>query len=1278
MSKLVSFVAAVLILFFQLPVIGANAQSFVPDPDVSDVWQPAQPARVARPAAQPNGLHAFTNSKANYYSFSSPTRHMSDEAVAANTGNEHDPELGMLYREAPCSNCYEVISERTETTKTFVKEGSGATEKMTQTSTQPMHYRDGAGNWRTIVAQLQPDASNHGVYRVTQGQTPLTVSAVAGNTFAELGAVKFNNMLELIYVKPSGEHVSLGVANWTNHTAGDQGIYITDAWPGIDVEMTVLRSALKTNFHIKNPMPLYADGKLLIRDNTVLATGLELDHHAGKTVNGDILVKNAAGDNQYGIGAAYVYEQGSNATHVQTLDYRIGTSGKLDIVLPGDYLNKPAATYPVIIDPLVSLATSVPVTGSSYNATWATGSGCLYTNPANTPVNCTVTGIEFQFQYTAVSPMAVQYGAYSFYKGTCRSPAAAAFSWSCAGFTPGTCSATGGATYDIFSELASCLPPPSCASIPLNIQMRFYQNWATTAACVSTWCYGSQPFIITVFGRTVQLNAVAATPASICLGASSSLTASGIYGVGPYTYSWTPGALTGSPVSVSPTATTTYNLTITDACGITATGSTTVTINTVAPITGTTTLCVGNTSNLNDATTGGHGWTSSNTGVATITSPAGIVTAVAPGTTTITYTLTSTGCYTTTVVTVTPVPGAITGTATLCVGSATNLFNAATGGTWSSSTPGIASISSTGVVTGAAVGTATITYGSPSCYSTTTVTVNLLAPITGTLSVCKGNTTLLADAMSAGTWSSSNTAVATIAPSTGIVTGMSAGTTLISYLIPSGCYATAVVTVVAVPAIGGTPSVCVGSTTALSNVTTGGTWSSSNSSVATIDIATGVATGVNAATSMITYTESSLGCYATVVLSVNPLPVAIVGTPAVCAGLTTLLSDATAAGTWISDNTAVASVDAGGLLTGVSAGTANVTYQLPTGCIATLPVVVNPLPAAIVGAGAVCIGATIDLTDPDAGGTWTSRDLNMATVDAAGNVSALAIGNTLITYTLPTGCLITAPIAVAPLPVASFYAQHDICPGETTTLALTSHSSDIASYSWDFGAANIITASSNSGGPYVITWPSTGVYTLSMVATSIAGCSSQPLIDTVTVHTLPDAGILPINFIHAKSPAHCLGDSIGMAAKTNLYKHRYEWGPASFFETNVDNRVIGTIGHAGYITLTVIDPYGCKASDSVYVDAQSCCNVFFPTAFTPNGDGRNDAFRNAGLGYHKMQEFRVTNRWGQTVFESANPESAWDGTFNGEPQDMGVYYFFFTYDCDGKIVMDKGEVTLIR
>jgi gliding motility-associated-like protein len=59
--------------------------------------------------------------------------------------------------------------------------------------------------------------------------------------------------------------------------------------------------------------------------------------------------------------------------------------------------------------------------------------------------------------------------------------------------------------------------------------------------------------------------------------------------------------------------------------------------------------------------------------------------------------------------------------------------------------------------------------------------------------------------------------------------------------------------------------------------------------------------------------------------------------------------------------------------------------------------------------------------------------------------------------------------------------------------------------------------------------------------------------------------------------------------------------------------------------------------------------------------------------------FRIMNRWGQIIFESANSSvMGWDGTFNGVPQDVGVYYYYLRYDCGGKSMEAKGDVTLIR
>ena len=246
---------------------------------------------------------------------------------------------------------------------------------------------------------------------------------------------------------------------------------------------------------------------------------------------------------------------------------------------------------------------------------------------------------------------------------------------------------------------------------------------------------------------------------------------------------------------------------------------------------------------------------------------------------------------------------AIAGTTTICTGNTSTLSNTITGGTWSSTDPAVATISSTGVVSGIAAGTATIIYTLGGFFVTTDITVGALASVTGPSFTCIGATITLTDTTSGGTWTSGSTTIATIGSSSGIVTGVSNGTTTISYIVSAGCMATKVVTVGGVPAITGSMSVCAGTTSALSNTASGGTWSSSNTGVATIGSATGVITGVSAGTSIITY---SLGgaCIATTTVTVTSIA-AITGGTLDSVGYTVTLSDATSGGTWTSSNTAI-------------------------------------------------------------------------------------------------------------------------------------------------------------------------------------------------------------------------------------------------------------------------------------------------------------------------------------------------------------------------------------
>ena len=460
--------------------------------------------------------------------------------------------------------------------------------------------------------------------------------------------------------------------------------------------------------------------------------------------------------------------------------------------------------------------------------------------------------------------------------------------------------------------------------------------------------------------------------------------------------------------------------------------------NNPSPINGSATICLFSSTVLEDGGAGGNWSSIPGTGLVTVSPTSGTITTAfgaAVGTDTIVYTVPS-GCKTILVMTVEPLPASITGSLNVCVGATTALTDVSAGGTWSSIPTSVATVGTTGIVTGVAAGTATIAYATAGgCSTSVIVTVNAIpAAITGNTAVCKGFTTQLSDVTAGGTWSSSNPGNGSV-NSTGLVTGVTGGTsTTITYTSAAGCFTTVLVTVNSIPApINGTLIVCVGNTTTLTDATGLGTWTSSNITVDTVDLFTGVVTGINGGTSTITYMINLTGCYTTAMMTVNPLPSAITGNLSVCVGSTTQLSDAIGGGTWSISGTH-ATISGTGLVSGTSAGTGTVTYTSASGCFITATVTVNALPSAITGTMTVCVGLTTTLSDATTGGTWAS---NNTAVETIGLSSGIATGNSFgtatDTYTLGTGCYVTAIVTVNPLP-APISGTLTVCNGLTTTL----------------------------------------------------------------------------------------------------------------------------------------------------------------------------------------------------------------------------------------------------
>ncbi|MCD6010698.1 MAG: surface protein [Flavipsychrobacter sp.] len=519
------------------------------------------------------------------------------------------------------------------------------------------------------------------------------------------------------------------------------------------------------------------------------------------------------------------------------------------------------------------------------------------------------------------------------------------------------------------------------------------------------------------------------TGASITIKAHDSLTGSG--------YIWDDGIATTSTRVISGPGT--YWVKIYNGCGLKIDTIHAHAYTTIGPILGSPNICIGSATTLTDTSAGGI-WSSRNPAVATIGSSSGIVTPLSTGTDTIRYTIPSTNCYVAVVITVSPLPVAITGAANVCAGATDALSCSTAGGVWSSSSLGVATMDSvTGTLSGIAAGAATITYNLPTgCKRTHAITIDPLpAAITGTGVVCAGSSTTLATAATGGMWISGNALIADIGSSSGIVTGMMGGTAAISYQLPTGCFAERYVTINALPTISGPDNNCFDDTTGFYGLPPGGAWASSAPAIVWAGSSSGLYSGVTVGSATITYTLAT-GCFRTIPVTVNAIPPPISGSSLVCFGFTSVLTNSATGGRWSSSSRGIADVDPlTGAVTGMSLGTAVISYALLTGCAATRMVTVNPPPFPISGITTACVGTTAVLYNGVTGGVWSSGATAIATIDpTTGIYTGIAPGTAVITYSMGSGCTVTATVTVSTGP-APITGTLNVCPGALTALANT-------------------------------------------------------------------------------------------------------------------------------------------------------------------------------------------------------------------------------------------------
>lgn len=741
--------------------------------------------------------------------------------------------------------------------------------------------------------------------------------------------------------------------------------------------------------------------------------------------------------------------------------------------------------------------------------------------------------------------------------------------------------------------------PTACASVVLTASGGTTYAWsggATPSTDVNTFAT-SGTYTVTVTSAAgctstaSQAVIVNSNPTATVTGSPTGCGIVSLTASGGASYAWSGG---DSPTTAANTFTTsgTYTLTVTVAAGCSATATQVVVVNPVATasITGTSTACGTVTLTAAGGTT--YNWS----GGATPTA------AVNNFTTSGTYNVTVTDANSCTAsatqaVTVNTIPTVtITGTSTAC-GSVT--LTATGGGTyaWSGgATP------TTAVNTFTTSGTYVVTVTSAAgCTATASRVVTVNAIPSSVISanpnpICRTATlSLSVPSAGAGTtynWSGNGIVNANNSATTAVPGATGASPYNVTVTSSAGCTATGTVsvTVNALPsaALSASPgTVCRNSTVNLSVPTAGAgasyVWAGNGINNTSTNATTAVPATAGIQPYTVTVTNAN-GCTASAQtnVTVNALPtVAITGTTAVCAGLTTTLSPTTA-GTWTSSNPAVATVTNAGVVTGVTAGTVTFTFtQTTTGCASapTPTVTVNALPVvSITGASAICVADTTTLS-PTTGGIWISSAASVAIVTNAGIVTGITAGSATFRFTqTSTGCLSvpTAAVTVNPLPNASIIPSATVvCQNTVVNLSVLSGGAG-STYNWTgTGVVN------NNTNTQTVTLANAGSEVYNVTITNGNNCSATGT-TTITVNALPTPTLT------ANGNPICQFSTVGLFVTNAGANATYDWAGNGVGNNNSNSTTATpTVAGTQAYNVTVTNAAGCTASatTSILVNA---------------------------------------------------------------------------------------------
>ena len=267
-----------------------------------------------------------------------------------------------------------------------------------------------------------------------------------------------------------------------------------------------------------------------------------------------------------------------------------------------------------------------------------------------------------------------------------------------------------------------------------------------------------------------------------------------------------------------------------------------------------------------------------------------------------------------------------------------------------------------------------------------------------------------------------------------------------------------------------------------------------------------------------------------------------------------------------------------------------------------------------------------------------------------------------VKLTADFGCFIqdSFKVNISPSTTITTQINYNICEGIKVYLAATGD----GAFTW---TPNVFLSDTTIGNP-VANPKDTVQY--KVVLTNTYGCKDSAWVN-INVFKKPVVSA-------GADKTILLGDSTILDGSVQGTSVDFYWSPI----IPLSNSILLTPSVAPLVetkyTLYAASNVGC-GNTSAAVTIKVYKDVFMPTAFTPNADGKNDVYRVPDLAGFKLISFTIYNRYGVKVFITNNAAIGWDGTINGEPQETGEYvYYLEMKHPSGKKINKKGSILLLR